>query len=168
MLYTLICNGMRKEAKSIWWGQGGECWIDLSTNGPNGPLGPWFASGPGTPSPLEGWWAPVAQHYKREWGPQAQTTRFAAATVAPTPQTLTVPEGRAEAMGSLTSVSTGNCRRPCLHRSSLPSAEHHRQNQRCEHGLEVWFTQCSPTRSTPRWSEGYFIPILGPLDQQIK
>jgi hypothetical protein len=26
---------------------------------------------------------PVAQHYKREWGPRAQDTRFAAATVAP-------------------------------------------------------------------------------------
>jgi hypothetical protein len=85
MLYTLICNGMRKEVKSIWWDQGGECWIDLSTNGPNSPLGPWLASGSGTPSPLEGWWALVAQHYKREWGPRAQLTRFAAATVAPTP-----------------------------------------------------------------------------------
>jgi hypothetical protein len=109
MLYTLISNGMRKEVKSIWWDQGGECWIDLSANGP---LGPWLASGSGTPSPLEGWWAPVAQQYKREWGPRAQTARFAAATVAPTPQTLTVPEGRAEAMGSLTDVSTGPCRRP--------------------------------------------------------
>jgi hypothetical protein len=61
MLYTVICNGMRKEVESIWWDQGGECWIDLSTNGPNGPLGPWLASGLGTPSLLEGWWAPVAE-----------------------------------------------------------------------------------------------------------
>jgi hypothetical protein len=42
--------------------------------------------------------------------------RFATAIVAPTPQTLTVPEGRAEAMGSLTGVSTGPCRRPYSHR----------------------------------------------------
>jgi hypothetical protein len=26
------------------------------------------------------------QHYKREWGPRAQTTRFAATTVDPTPK----------------------------------------------------------------------------------
>jgi hypothetical protein len=64
------------------------CWIDLSTNGPNGSLGPWLASGLGTPSPLEGWWAPVAQHYKREWGSRAHTTRFVAATVTPSLQTL--------------------------------------------------------------------------------
>jgi hypothetical protein len=93
MLYTLICNGMRKEVKSIWWDHRGECWIDISTNGPNGPLGPWLASGSETPSPLEGWWAPVTQHYKREWGPWAQTTRFAACTVNPTLLTLADPEG---------------------------------------------------------------------------
>jgi hypothetical protein len=63
-------------------------WIDLSTNGPN-----WLASGSGTPSPLKGWWAPVAQHHKREWGPQAHTTRFAATTVATTLLTLADWEG---------------------------------------------------------------------------
>jgi hypothetical protein len=45
------------------------------------------------PSPLEGWWAPVAQHYKREWGPQAQDTRFAAATLASPLLTLADREG---------------------------------------------------------------------------
>jgi hypothetical protein len=36
---------------------------------------------------------PVAHHYKREWGPWAQDTRFAAATVAPTLLTLADREG---------------------------------------------------------------------------
>jgi hypothetical protein len=154
MLYTLICNGMRKEVKSIWWDQGGECWIDLSTNWPNDPLGPWLASRSGTPSPLEGWWAPVAQHYKREWGPQAQITRFATATVAPTPQTLTVPEGRAEAMGSLTGVSTGPCRRPysdrrcpCADFTREPVMDAPRGSSRYVRAREE-----VPTWSTPRWS----------------
>jgi hypothetical protein len=111
MLYTPICNGMRKEVKSVGWDQGGECWIDLSTNGPNGPLGPWLACGSGTPSPLEGWWAPVAQHYKREWAPQAQTTRFAATTVNPSLQTRADGEGCAEVTGCPTDATTGPLRR---------------------------------------------------------
>jgi hypothetical protein len=113
MLYTLICNGMRKEVKNIWWDQGGECWIDLSTNGPNGPLGPWLASGSGTPSPLEGWWAPVTQHYKREWGPRAQTMRFAAATVDPLTPNPSLPRGCDEAMGHQSPSSTPPPSRPC-------------------------------------------------------
>jgi hypothetical protein len=48
-------------------------------------------------------------------------TRFAATTVAPTPQTLTVPEGRAEAIGSLTGVSTGPRHRN-QHLSTEPSS----------------------------------------------
>jgi hypothetical protein len=82
------------------------CWIDLSTNGPL------TCVRIGDAQPVRRLVGPVAQQYKREWGPRAQTARFAAATVTPTPQTLTVPEGRAEAMGSLTDVSTGPCRCP--------------------------------------------------------
>jgi hypothetical protein len=87
------------------------CWIDLSNNGPNGPFGHWLASGSGTPSLLEGWWAPVAQHYKREWGPRAQDTRFAAATVAHTPNPSR-RRGCAEVTG---------CPHPRRHRTSPSS-----------------------------------------------
>jgi hypothetical protein len=109
------------------------------------PIGPLTRVRIGDAQPVRRLVAPVAHHYKREWGPRAQLTRFVAGTVNPTLLTLADREGGAEATGCSTDAATGpRRRRPCLHRASLPSAEHHRQNQRCEHGLEVWFPQLIP------------------------
>jgi hypothetical protein len=114
------------------------------------PMGPWLASGSGTPSPLEGWWAPVAQHYKREWGPRAQTTRFAAATVATHSKTLTNREGGAEATGCPTDAATGlHHRRPlCTARRCLSASSINRT--RGAYTGTRYDSQRSPTRSTPR------------------
>ena len=42
----------------------------ISTNRPNDLLGPWINALIGGVQPLHGWWAPVAQHYKKRCGDQ--------------------------------------------------------------------------------------------------
>jgi hypothetical protein len=138
MLYTLICNAMRKEVKSIWWDQWGECWIDLSTNGPNRPLGLWLASRSGTPRLLQGWWAPVVQHYKREWGVTGSDNEVRHRHCSTPLRTLTNLEGRAEATGSKTAppqivVAVV----PALHCASLPQRRAPSTEPVKEQGLEV-------------------------------
>ena len=48
----------------------------ISTNWPNGQLGPWSAPWSGELSLSTGWWAPVAQCHKRTVGARAQDMRF--------------------------------------------------------------------------------------------
>jgi hypothetical protein len=108
------------------------CWIDLSTNGPNGPLGLWLASGSGTPSPLEGWWAPVAQHYKREWGPRARKNEVRRRHCSPLLQTLTDLEGTCWSDGKLHQSPPSSSTPP-------PSRPRHGWLTR---RTKVWFTQC--------------------------
>jgi hypothetical protein len=58
----------------------------------------------GDAQPIRRLLAPVAQHYKREWGPRAQTTRFAAATINPLTPNPSRPRGCAEESGSTTAL----------------------------------------------------------------
>jgi hypothetical protein len=138
MLYTLICNGMRKEVKSIWWDQGGECWIGLSTNGPNGPLGPWLASGSGTPSPLEGWWA-LSRSTIRGSGGHGSDYEVRRRHRKPHTPNPSRPRGSAKVTGSTTGATTLNlysdrrCQCAYLHRRSSDG-----HNSR---GKGMWFAE---------------------------
>ena len=51
----------------------------------NGQLVPWIRALIGGAQPLHGWWAPVAQHHKREVGAEARGTRLTGAARCPTP-----------------------------------------------------------------------------------
>ena len=73
----------------------------LISTGPVQRLGqPWLASWSGTPSPIWGWWTPVAQLYKVEVGLEAQYTRFVAATVPHRPNPSPIEREELTATGS--------------------------------------------------------------------
>jgi hypothetical protein len=65
------------------WDQGGECWIDLSTEWPNGHLGLWFApwSGASNPTWLVG---PVTMHNIKRWGCRRLMSRGSPLSLFPT------------------------------------------------------------------------------------
>jgi hypothetical protein len=91
------------------------CKVDLSSNEPNGTLGPYPRPDRGA-QPNNGWWAPVAQRYIKEVGSRGLSHEVRQSRLSP-PTTLTDLEGRA--------VSDGKHRR--RHCTALPFSDRHCQ-----------------------------------------
>jgi hypothetical protein len=128
------------------------------------PMGPWLASGTGTPSSLEGWWIPIAQLYKREWGATGSGHEVRHRHCNSPLQIPTNPEGRAKATGCSTAPPHSTSTPTVAARVQIFTDEPVKETTV---EVKVCHTQCLPTRSTPSRSGKLSLPSVSSGDHCV-